>query len=775
MLVNKPRYGSQPKAPTRLLVFSIAVSFLLAGFSSFTLLRLMTLADWNITAVAEADRLQDLPYPLDAREQLNGSGQTAQAAFLRQARQHAQKVVENVRKCFDDVLEIEWWAARAVGAHHARAHCDVSQAGMDRINQLLLSVERNDLSVPDILPELRKVAQDVQVASSAIQPHLKRYTVFIVLLTSITLLVVMVAIILLVARQLRVISRAQHDVEQAYSRLGDAVESIGNGFAIYDPNGVLVTCNDAYRKLSSDDDSRVQPGARAEDIIRSSIRRGLYGAVPPEREDAVITSMQEQAASPGGLTTAFGDGFVRVAIKTSTRGDRVVTRVDQTEFIRREEEAALAARTDALTGLPNRRHFDEVAKDRSLNGQIEEDEDILVRIDLDNFKQVNDSLGHEAGDLVLQKVAGALRESCRENDFVARLGGDEFLILLERGTKASEVDRLINRIVGELSIPITYNGQLCRFTASFGVASSRLQPESMLELLSFADVALYEAKRKGRGRTEHFTEELLGRVKQDRLTASELAPAIERGELIPFLQPQIDAGTRRLVGFEVLARWQHPRRGLLLPNAFLDVAEKLRLVPDVDRAIFDAAMGFADMVRQIGAPIPRLSFNVSAGRLRDPELAGCVSQLIERGVPVTLEVLESIAVEDEALLREFEIDVLREVGARIEIDDFGSGHASIVGVMALKPDGLKIDRRIVTPMLGDAQSERLVKAVVDIAKSLGIATVAEGVESLQHAKLLADLGVETLQGYAFARPMPIEEAVEFIALSAELSPRHQST
>lgn len=438
---------------------------------------------------------------------------------------------------------------------------------------------------------------------------------------------------------------------------------------------------------------------------------------------------------------------------------------DVTEEVAKSEALAEAQRQteflalhDGLTGLPNRRYFDaELAK--RLAASEGEDVLTLVRIDLDHFKHVNDTLGHDAGDAVLVHVAEVLARFKRQEDFAARLGGDEFALMLAPGSEVSGQHgamALATRMRDALAKPLTIEGRVARFGGSFGIASSRLMPGQRDKLLSYADAALYDAKENGRGLVKVFTPELYERMQTVQRIAQEIEEGLEVGQFVPFFQAQVAAQSGDLAGFEVLARWNHPKDGLRMPDSFLPVAEQIKRVQDIDRTVFEQAMGIARDLMQQGLHIPKLSFNISWGRLHDPEFISSVSDHMIEGVKVSFELLESILLEDLTPTMQFHIDSLREAGIGIEMDDFGSGRASVVGMMQVAPDAIKLDQRLVRPITEDKKAVRLVSALVDIAQGLNIDVIAEGVETLEHATVLRMLECTALQGYAFSRPMSAE-------------------
>jgi EAL domain-containing protein (putative c-di-GMP-specific phosphodiesterase class I) len=285
-------------------------------------------------------------------------------------------------------------------------------------------------------------------------------------------------------------------------------------------------------------------------------------------------------------------------------------------------------------------------------------------------------------------------------------------------------------------------------------------------LLSHSDIALYEAKKKGRNRDEIFTEALAIGLAIERQTVYDLQAGLAHGQIVPFYQVQVDARTHEIKGLEALACWFHPSRGLLLPAAFLEIATNHGVVEDVDDAILRSALDDAEHWTRSGLRVPRVSVNLSAARLADPSLPEKLAKLEIPSGRVSFELIETIFLDSLGQQIRNNIDAIRCLGIDIEIDDLGSGHASMLGLLELRPDRVKIDRQLVAPILQPVTQRRLVRSLVDIARTLEIEVVAEGVETLEHADVLADLGVDLLQGYAFGRPETANFAMERLSQKA---------
>ncbi|MDX8513635.1 bifunctional diguanylate cyclase/phosphodiesterase [Mesorhizobium captivum] len=404
---------------------------------------------------------------------------------------------------------------------------------------------------------------------------------------------------------------------------------------------------------------------------------------------------------------------------------------------------------DSLTGLPNRRYLDEMlAESGPPNGHA-----ALLHLDLDRFKHINDTLGHAAGDAMLMHASKVIKANAGTSDFVARIGGDEFVVV-SHGRSEQELASLADRIIEEMRQPVAYQGHQCRFGVSIGIAANN--GVDAKQLLVNADLALYRAKSRGRNRYEFFNEELQSEIVKTKQTADEILGGLEGDEFVAYYQPQFDAKTLEIVGVEALSRWRHPGSGTLTPDVFLKVAEELNVVSLIDRAILKQALENFERWSLDGLKIPRVSVNVSARRLEDKDLIEGLRQLAIKEGTVSFELVESIFLDENDDLVSWNIEHIKELGIDIEIDDFGTGHASVVSLLKLQPRRLKIDRQLITPITGSRAQRRLVSSIIEIGKSLGIEVVAEGVETMEHAGILKELGCDILQGYALGRPMDAE-------------------
>ena len=512
---------------------------------------------------------------------------------------------------------------------------------------------------------------------------------------------------------------------------------------------------------------------RAEADFRCMIATGRYESeyrvLLPDGNVRHVRSMGALFSEPGTPDRVVGVNWDVTADVVLNEDLREATQL--TEARNRELEAARVsiehnALHDSLTGLPNRRYLDEMLKREAATGYRNSGSMAMLHVDLDRFKQINDTLGHAAGDAMLIHASAVLRDNCSYTDFVARIGGDEFVVLTTAADGDVSLAALAERIVRQMRQPVKYEGHECRFGVSIGIAADSSPAIDAQRLLINADIALYRAKGRGRNRYEFFSEALQAEVVKTKRVADEILSGLERDEFVAWFQPQFNAHTLEVVGVEALARWQHPTEGIKTPDAFLPIAEELNVVATVDRLILAQALEALDRWDELGLNVPRVSVNVSHRRLHDEDLIKGLLELdIEPG-RIAFELVESIYLDESDALVGWNIDQIKELGIDVEIDDFGTGYASIVSLQKLRPKRLKIDRQLVNPILTDPSQRQLLASIVDIGKSMGIEVVAEGVETMEHAAILRDLGCDILQGYALSRPLSPADLEAFLKTKA---------
>ncbi|MDO8391403.1 MAG: EAL domain-containing protein [Actinomycetota bacterium] len=432
---------------------------------------------------------------------------------------------------------------------------------------------------------------------------------------------------------------------------------------------------------------------------------------------------------------------------------------DVTEQRHNEERLEWAASHDGLTGLPNRFRFLErlgVYLETAEAGSI-----AMLFIDLDNFKVINDSLGHGAGDQLLQAMSERLRSVVRDRDMLGRFGGDEFIVMLRDVSGAYDPLDVAERLRAEIAKPLVIEGAELFVTASIGITLSDREGVTTSEMMRDADAAMYRAKARGRDRVEVFSPGSHDATVLTLRTTNELRRGLERGEIVPYYQPIVQLGNGHLVGFEVLARWRHPDRGLLGPDQFLPMAEETGLIGEVGAAVLRASLAQLGQWRNSNRRFADLSVsvNVSVRQLMSGHLVDVVSDaLVQAGVSASalwLEITETALMADvkaaTIALRE-----LRSLGLHLAVDDFGTGYSSLTYLKRFPVEAIKVDRTFVNGLGIDSEDSTIVEAVVKLGHSLGLSVVAEGVETPLQLARLREIGCDRGQGYLFGRPRPAE-------------------
>ena len=482
------------------------------------------------------------------------------------------------------------------------------------------------------------------------------------------------------------------------------------------------------------------------------------------------------------LLGAMANGFAETEIKfyrsgideerwyhcRAVRADMglAVTLRDIHEVKEKEKQLQALAMTDSLTELPNR-HWMNQELPRIISTASATDKKFGVMfIDLDNFKNINDTLGHQEGDRCLIDIAKALRASVRKQDHVVRLGGDEFMVLLS----SLEDTVVLAEIATHILISIRTAGEgsawsAMRTRASIGVAvfpDDASNPESLIQA---ADIAMYEAKRSGKDRFARYTQSMHDYL-SDRLTLeTALAQAVPDNQLMLYLQPRVDAYTGYLCGFEALLRWQHPVMGLISPDRFIPLAEETALIIEIGNWVANSTCELIERWRNEGKSIQPISINVSAKQLNDSSFRRSLEQSMQRcGVTssqIAIELTESAMIGDDKIIQS-ELRMLEGMGLKLMIDDFGTGYSSLSHLQKLNVDVLKIDKSFVHALTSADQSEPLCQAMIQIGKTLGMAVVAEGVETRDQLSMLQSMGCDEIQGFLISEPLPISESEKIL-------------
>jgi diguanylate cyclase (GGDEF)-like protein len=449
----------------------------------------------------------------------------------------------------------------------------------------------------------------------------------------------------------------------------------------------------------------------------------------------------------------------------------VVNVHDKTSRKQAEQELAHQAFHDSLTGLPNRALFSDRVGQALRRDRRTKLHAAVVYLDLDGFKSVNDTLGHDAGDSLLCEVGRRLLRAVRAGDTVTRLGGDEFAILIEESEHPlQEAQRVARRLLQSLGVPVEVDSQLLMVSASIGiaVADDEATPSSMLR---DADVAMYRAKATGKGRYVVYEPEMRTAAVERLRLETDLVTALDDGEFRLDYQPVVSMSTGYVQGFEALLRWHHPELGVIAPQKFIPIAEQNGLIVPIGRWVLGQA---CRQVAQWRHELPEsrdltIAINVSGRQIASPDLVEHVAQAIfDSGLPpeaLVLEMTESVLVED-AQLAARRLQELRDLGVRLAIDDFGTGYSSLSYLRQFPVDILKVDRSFVAMITDPGTVPAIVRGLLDLGRTMGLETVAEGVEDGVQREALLSQGCELAQGYLFARPLSLSDAWALLAAQA---------
>jgi diguanylate cyclase (GGDEF)-like protein len=486
-------------------------------------------------------------------------------------------------------------------------------------------------------------------------------------------------------------------------------------------------------------------------------------AAAPDIPIVVLTGLDDETLALNAVQHGAQDYLIKGRVD-----EVLIARSIRYAIERKRAEVALAhqALHDPLTRLPNRALFLDRLEQALARAQRSSIGIAVLFLDLDRFKVINDSLGHDAGDRLLVDVANRLQGVVRPGDTVARFGGDEFTILCDEVGGERDAVLIAERVASAVGAPFTLDDNEAFLTTSLGIALTTGHENSRAEaLIRDADAAMYRAKERGKSRYELFDSAMRARA-VDRLDIENaLHRALDRGEFRVFYQPAVDLQTGDLVGIESLVRWQHPERGLVGPDQFIALTEETGLIVPLGSWVLREACRQWQRWEESGTPTPRISVNLSARQLGQPDLVDVVVDVLdETGMDparLSLEITESTVLEDtESALGTLE--ALKGQGVRISLDDFGTGYASLALLKRLPVDELKVDRSFVTGLGRDPQDSPIVSTVVRLAAALGLVAIAEGVETTTQVEELRRVGCRYAQGYYFARPQPAERMTRLL-------------
>jgi len=545
-------------------------------------------------------------------------------------------------------------------------------------------------------------------------------------------------------------------------RFDAALQNMTQGLVMLDWDQRVVVCNDRYIEMYELSREIVKPGCSVQEVLRHRAERGHL----TRNLERFRTEMLEELA-PGKTATAIvsssGGREIVISSRAMTGGGWVITHEDITE--RRQAEARIEHMSlhDALTGLPNRIHFRKQIQDR-LAYLGRDDKFAVLCLDLDDFKTINDTLGHPIGDKLLSQVGERLQACLRTADSIARLGGDEFAIVQSDPVLPHDTAALVSRIMEIFATPFDIEGHRVEVGASIGIAIAPTDAADSDQLLKNADMALYRAKADGRGTYRFFEPEMDARMQARHGMELDLRKAIANGEFELYYQPLVRLDTEQICGFEALIRWHHPTHGLIPPLQFIPLAEETGLIAPMGEWVLREACAQA---AKWPADI-RVAVNVSPAQFRKGGLSQIViNALASSGLEPTrleVEITESVLLlNSQATLAT--LHQLRALGVRISMDDFGTGYSSLSYLRSFPFDKIKIDGSFVRDLLASEDSMAIVRAVAGLGSSLHMVTTAEGIETQAELDHLKREGCTEGQGYFFGRPLPAKSVLPLLAAS----------
>ena len=502
------------------------------------------------------------------------------------------------------------------------------------------------------------------------------------------------------------------------------------------------------------------------------IGRQVFDFLPQDQMARIATSMQTGEETNFESVVLHKDGRrlpVEFIVRTiEHHGERMRMSIVRDIRDRHAAQAHIRhmAHNDALTSLPNRLSLMEHLSHMIAAARRDDSQVALLFIDLDHFKRVNDSLGHLVGDTLLQTIARRITESLRTTDMVARFGGDEFIVLLPRTLQRMDAEEVAQKLLAAIEVPVNADGRLISVTPSIGMSMFPHDGETADDLIKNADTAMYLAKARGRANFQFFTPEMASSAYAALVLESQMAQALAHGEFVLHFQPQVRASDGVLVGAEALIRWNHPERGLLLPDAFITLAEQQRLMLPIGQWVLREAARCARQWHAEGLVNVPVAVNLSSVQFQTSGFTALIEQLLaEEGVTgdlLELELTERMLMDDLPEVKR-KLRELKELGIRISVDDFGTGYSSLAHLKELPIDKMKIDRSFVLGLPTETDSAAIARAIVQMARGLGLSVIAEGVETEAQRAFLKRLDCDELQGLLISPPLTLAEFQAWVA------------
>jgi diguanylate cyclase (GGDEF)-like protein len=450
----------------------------------------------------------------------------------------------------------------------------------------------------------------------------------------------------------------------------------------------------------------------------------------------------------------------------SIRASKIALLEQHTQLRAQKNALQYQATHDALTGIANRILFTERLEHMLEKSKVDQSQMALLFIDLDHFKEINDSLGHEAGDKVLGIVTERLRETVKNDETLARFGGDEFTVILDKPSHPQAASELASQILKILSEPIVVDHNELYVGCSIGISLFPDNGDSAQDLLKYADAAMYAAKNEGRNSIRYYSSEMTARALERVVMETSLRLGLKNQEFIVYFQPQVNGKEDRLIGMEALVRWQSPTIGLVSPAAFIPIAEATGLIVELDRFVMRVAMSQISQWYREGYNPGVLAMNLTMKQLHQSDFIDFLTNIIEE-TKCKVEWIELEVTEDQIMINpDASIEILRQIsalGVKVAVDDFGTGYSSLSYLKKLPINKLKIDQSFVRDLPHDEEDAAISKAIVALGQSLNLEIIAEGVETKDQKEFLINNGCENIQGYYYSKPLPAQEIVAILS------------
>jgi diguanylate cyclase (GGDEF)-like protein len=556
--------------------------------------------------------------------------------------------------------------------------------------------------------------------------------------------------------------RAAEELSEQYRLFDIALNNMTHGLCMFDGDMRIIVCNKRYYDMFGLSPEVIKPGKTVYDVLAHSVALGNYRHLNLTVEDLYGPYVKMLQAGDTVIHRHLADGrVVKITHQRMTAGGWVAVYEDVTERHRAEEHIAHMARHDALTDLPNRVLLREKMAEGLARVEAEAESMAVFYLDLDNFKAINDTLGHPIGDKLLGTIAERVRGAVGAGDTVARLGGDEFAVL-HCNANARAAETLARRLVEIVSEPVVIDGQEINTGVSIGVAMAPGDGTAADHLMKCADLALYRAKAEGRATFRFFEPDMDACIQARHALEVDLRRALTAGEFSLAYQPQINLATNELVAMEALLRWTHGERGAVPPSEFIPLAEEIGLiVPLGEWVLREACQEAARWPDAI-----KVAVNLSPVQFRNRGLVAMVTHALAaaRLAPhrLELEITEAVLLQDDEAIVSM-LHQLRALGVRISMDDFGTGYSSLSYLRSFPFDKIKIDRSFIKDIERNRDSASIIRAIAGLGASLGIETTAEGIETEEQLELVRRAGCTEMQGYLVSRPVPACELADLIA------------